>query len=159
MKSDLDALMQARALDAILIFGDAEHNPAMYYFVGSGHVSDALLIKKVGKDPVLFHHGMERDEAAKSGLKTASYEEFPFTEFLAEARNDTLMAYSLRYKRILSEYGLSGGRIAVYGRTDLSEIFGILMNLMKLMPEIEFIGEYRTDSMMQRVMETKDDVE
>ena len=72
MKSDLDALMQARNLDALLIFGDAENNPPMYYFVGGGHVSGALLIKKVGKEPVLFYNDMERDEAAKSGLKTVS---------------------------------------------------------------------------------------
>ena len=31
MKSDLDALMKARQLDAILVFGGAEHNPPMYY--------------------------------------------------------------------------------------------------------------------------------
>ena len=159
MKSDLDALMQARDLDAILIFGDAEHNPAMYYFVGGGHVSDALLIKKIGKESVLFHNDMERDEAARSGLKTVSYEEFPFRDFLDQANDDLLTAYSLRYQKILSEYGLSGGRIAVYGKTDISEKFGILMNLMKLMPEVEFIGEYRTDSVIQRAMETKDDVE
>lgn len=159
MKADLDALMQARGLDALVIFGDAEHNPAMYYFVGGGHVGDALVIKKVGKEAVLFHHDMERDEAAKSGLKTVSYEEFPFNDFLQQASDDHLMAHSLRYKKILSEYGLSGGRIAVYGKTDLSEKFGILMNLMKLMPEVEFVGEYRTDSVMQRAMETKDDVE
>ena len=73
MKSDLDALMQARKMDALLVLGDAEHNPAMYYFVGGGHVSDALLIKKVGKEPVLFYNDMERDEAAKSGVKTVSY--------------------------------------------------------------------------------------
>jgi Xaa-Pro aminopeptidase len=159
MKSDLDTLMKARDLDAILIFGDAEHNPPMYYFVGGGHVADALLIKKVGKEPVLFHNNMERDEAAKSGLKTVSYEEFPLRDFLDQANEDLLIAYSLRNQRILSEYGLSGGRIAVYGKTDISEKFGVLMNLMKLMPEAEFIGEYGTDSVIQRAMETKDDVE
>ena len=159
MKSDLDSLMKARGLDAILVFGDVEHNPPMYYFVGGGHVRDALLIKKVGKAPVLFHNDMERDEAARSGLKTASYEEFPFNGFLEQADGDTLTATALRYKKILSEYGLSGGRIAVYGKVDLSEKFGLLMKLMTLMPELEFIGEYRTESLIQRAMETKDDVE
>jgi len=159
MKSDLDALMTDRGLDAILIFGDAEHNPAMYYFVGGGHVSDALLIKKVGKEPVLFYNDMERDEAAKSGLKTVSYEEFPFRDFLDQANGNLLLGYSLQFKKILSEYGLSSGRIAVYGKTDLSEKLGILMNLMKLMPDVEFIGQYRVDSVIQRAMETKDEVE
>jgi Xaa-Pro aminopeptidase len=159
MKSDLDALMKARDLDAILIFGDAEHNPSMYYLVGGGHVSDALLIKKLGKEPVLFYNDMERDEAAKSGLKTVSYEEFPERDFMDEAQDSMLMALSLRTKKILSEYGLSGGRIAVYGKTDLSEKFGILANLMKLMPEVEFVGEYKYDSVIKRAMETKDDFE
>jgi Xaa-Pro aminopeptidase len=113
----------------------------------------------MGKEPVLFHNDMERDEAAKSGLKTVSYEEFPLRDFLEQANQDMLTAYSLRHQKILSEYGLSGGRIAVYGKTDISEKFGVLMNLMKLMPEVEFIGEYGTDSVIQRAMETKDDVE
>src|SRR5687767_10486684 len=104
MKSDLDSLMKARGLDAILVFGDAEHNPPMYYFVGGGHVRDALLIKKLGKAPVLFHNDMERDEAARSGLKTASYEEFPYKDFLEQADGDTLAAHALRHQKIVSEY-------------------------------------------------------
>jgi len=69
MKSDLDALMKDKDLDAILVLGDAEHNPPMTYLVGGGHVSDAVLIKKRNEEPVLFCNAMERDEAAKSGLK------------------------------------------------------------------------------------------
>ena len=69
MKSDIDALMQEKNLDAIVVFGNAEHNPHMYYQTGGGHVSAATLIKKRGKDAVLFCNDMERDEAAKSGLE------------------------------------------------------------------------------------------
>src|SRR5512138_1172187 len=160
MKSDLDALMQARNLDAVLIFGDAENNPPMYYFVGGGHVTGALLIKKVGKEPVLFYNDMERDEAAKSGLQTVSYSEYgPIADYLKEANDDMLMAFALRRKRILSDYGLSGGRIGVYGKVDFSQHFGVTMNLIKLMPEVEFIGEHVNDSILLRAMETKDDVE
>jgi len=160
MKSDLDALMQARGLDALLIFGDAEHNPPMYYFVGGGHVSGALLIKKAGKEPVLVCNEMERDEAAKSGLKTYYYSEYgPFGDYLEQSGGDTLMAFSLRQKKILSDHGVSGGRIGVYGKVDFSQYFGITMNLMKLMPEAEFVGEFSTESIIQRAMETKDDVE
>jgi Xaa-Pro aminopeptidase len=159
MKSDLDALMQARNLDALLIFGDAENNPAMYYFVGGGHISGALLIKKAGKEPVLFYNDMERDEAAKSELKTAPFSEFPLADFEAQAGGDRLLANALRFKKILEEYGLSGGRVAVYGRTELSLMFGILTRLARQMPEVEFIGEGLNDSTILRAMETKDDVE
>ena len=104
MKSDLDALMKARNLDALLIFGDAEHNPSMYYFVGGGHVSDAILIKKAGKEPVLFYSDMERDEAAKSKLQTVSLSEFPVADFMEEANGSPKRADALRLKKILSEY-------------------------------------------------------
>src|SRR5512138_3604987 len=124
MKSDLDALMQARNLDAVLIFGDAENNPPMYYFVGGGHVSSALLIKKIGKEPVLFYNDMERDEAAKSGLKTISYNDYgPISDFINDANGDLLLAYALCYKKILADHGLSAGRIGVYGKVDFSQIF------------------------------------
>ena len=159
MKSDLDALMQARDLDALLIFGDAEHNPPMYYFVGGGHVSGALLIKKVGKEPVLFYNDMERDEAAKSGLKTVSFSEFPLQDFQEQANGDALLASALRFKKILEEYGLSGGRVVVYGKVEFSQLFGILMRLGSLMPELKFVGESGLDSTLLRAMETKDDVE
>ena len=159
MKSDLDALMQARNLDALLIFGDAENNPAMYYFVGGGHVSGALLIKKVGKEPVLFYNDMERDEAAKSGLDTVSFSEFPVDEFETLADGDRLLANALRFKKILEEFGLSTGRVAVHGKVELSLLFGIMSRLVQQMPEVEFIGEGLGDSTILRAMETKDDEE
>ncbi|HET6821510.1 MAG TPA: M24 family metallopeptidase [Anaerolineales bacterium] len=159
MKSDLDALMQARDLDAILIFGDAEHNPPMYYFVGGGHVSGALLIKKTGKDPVLFYNDMERDEAAKSGLKTVSWSEFPVSDFEAQANGDRLLAQSLRYKKILEEYGLSRGRVAVYGKVEFSSIFGAMRKLVQLMPNVDFDGDTTGNSALLYAQETKDDVE
>ena len=159
MKSDLDTLMQAGKLDAILVFGDAEYNPPMYYFVGGGHVSSALLIKKVGKEPVLFYNDMERDEAARSGLKTVSFSEFPMTDFMEQANGDMQMAVALNFQRIFSEFGLSAGRAAVYGRMELSHLFGVLMKLARVMPELELVGESGMDSTLLRAMETKDDVE
>lgn len=160
MKSDIDALMKARNLDALLILGDAEHNPPMYYFVGGGHVSGAVLIKKVGKEPVLLYNDMERDEAAKSGLKTMSYSEYgPINDYLEQANDDILLAMALRRKRILADHGLSAGRIAIYGKVDFSQDYGVMMKLRDLMPEVEFVGEYASDSVIQRAMETKDDVE
>lgn len=158
MKSDLDALMQDRKLDGLLIFGDAEHNPPMYYFVGGGHVSEALLIKKVGKEPVLFYNDMERDEAARSGLKIVSYSEFPTADFLEEAGGDEGVALALRFRTILSEYGLSAGRVAVFGKMEFSRLFGLIKGLTDLMPQVDFIGEIE-NSILLRAMETKEDVE
>ena len=159
MKSDLDALMKARNLDAILVFGDAENNPPMYYFVGGGHVSSALLLKKMGEEPVLFYNDMERDEAAKSGLKTRSYNEYPLQDYAKQAGGDAQMVAALRYQKILADYGLTKGRIAVFGKVEFSSLFGTMTKLTKLAPEIEFIGESGFNSVILQAMETKGDVE
>ena len=51
MKSDLDALMQAHNLDALLVSGPGKHNPPMVYLTGGGHLTRADLIKRRGQDP------------------------------------------------------------------------------------------------------------
>lgn len=159
MKSDLDALMKARNLDALMILGDAENNPPMYYFVGGGHVSGALLVKKRGMEPVLFYNDMERDEAAKSGLKTRSYNEYPVQDFLEQAKGDMQTANALRFQKILVDIGLTDGRAAVFGKVEFSNSFGLITSLMKLMPGIEFVGESGLNSVMLQAMETKEDAE
>lgn len=159
MKSDLDALMKERNLDALMILGDAENNPSMYYFVGGGHVSSALLLKKQDKEPVLFHSDMERDEAAKSGLKTRSYNDYPWQDFMEQANGDMQTVVALRFQRILTEYGLDKGRIALYGKVEFSGSFGVIKKLMKLLPDVEFVGESDSNSVILSAMETKEDVE
>jgi Xaa-Pro aminopeptidase len=49
--------------------------------------------------------------------------------------------------------------VAVYGKVELSLMFGVLTRLAQQMPEVEFIGEGLNDSTILRAMETKDDVE
>ena len=115
MKTDLDKLMKQHDIDVLFVTGAAQHNPAMIYFVGTAHVSDALLIKKRGKEAVLFHYPMEREEAAKSGLPLVSFSKYPMTEFLKDAGGNHLEATVLRFKRILEEMKITSGRMAIYG--------------------------------------------
>jgi len=74
------------------------------------------------------------------------------------AEGNQELASALRFKKLLSDYGLSGGRVAVFGKIEFSQLFGLMRNLARLMPEVEFIGE-SSDSTILRAMETKDDVE
>ena len=159
MKSDLDALMQAKNLDAILVIGNAEHNPPMYYLTGGGHVSGATLIKKRGGEAVLFCNDMERDEAAKSGLKTKSYSDYPYQELLNEANNDPALAAAIRLKRMLADCAVSSGQIGVYGHSDISSVFAMLTHIQRLAPELAILGETRDDSLFMKAMETKDESE
>jgi Xaa-Pro aminopeptidase len=159
MKSDLDALMQAKNLDAIMVFGNAEHNPPMTYLTGGGHMSHATLIKKRGEEAVFFFGDMERDEAAKSGLKLTPYSKYDYDALLKKADKDFLLAAAMRTELMLKDLGITSGRVGVYGTYDLSVVFGQLSHLQKLAPDIEFVGEAREESIFMRAMETKDEAE
>ncbi len=159
MKSEIDALMQARNLDALVVFGNAEHNPPMYYFTGGGHVSHATIIKKRGEEPIYFHADMERDEAAKSGLKRIPYTTYDYDELFKKADKDALLTSAMRCELMFKDAGVISGRVGVYGTYDLSSILGMLTHLQKLLPELDFVGEPREDSIFMRAMETKDETE
>ncbi len=158
MKTDIDALMQANQIDALLVVGPGDHNPYMVYMTGGGHVTHADMIKQRGEKGVLFHGPMERDEAAKTGLATRSYSNYPFMQLMKETGGDRLAAEALRYKRMFEDIGLCSGRVALFGVTDLGSGFASMTALQKLMPEIELVG-FQENNILLNAMMTKDDVE
>jgi Xaa-Pro aminopeptidase len=158
MKSDLDTLMQEKDLDAILITGATQHNPAMVYMTGGGHVSSADLIKRRGQAPVLFYNPMERDEAAKSGLTTKNLMDYNFTELLNQANGDYQRALAKRYQLMLSELGADKGNIALYGRSEIGTFYSIFSALQSEMPGINLVGEINNSVLMLARM-TKDESE
>lgn len=155
MKNELDALMQARGLDALLITGPGQHNPAMVYLTGGGHLTNADLIKKRGETAVLFHGPMERDEAARSGLVTRSYSTYPYQELLKAAYGNPLLATVLRYKNMLTDLGITEGKLALYGQTDLGRGYAMMRALEEWMPELTLVG-YQEDDVLAAAMATKD---
>ena len=158
MKSELDMLMLGRELDALLVIGNAMHNPPMVYLTGGGHVSDAALIKKQGSEPVLYCNDMERGEASKSGLKVIPYSTYNLESLIKEAQGDMALAYAIRYKRMFIEQDVHG-KVGIYGNTDLGSAFAVLTHLQILMPEIELVGETCDCSLFMIAMETKDEAE
>jgi Xaa-Pro aminopeptidase len=115
MKSDIDTLMETNNLNALLVIGNADHNPAMYYFTGPGHISSATFVKKRHEQGVLYCNDMEREEAAKSGIKVLLYSSINYDELLKEANNDHALASAIRLKRILTEQNVHG-RVGLYGK-------------------------------------------
>jgi len=159
MKSDLDQLMQEKDYDAILVTGPAQHNPAMVYLTGGGHMTSADLIKIRGGDPVLYYNPMERDEAAATGLQTKNLAEYNFDELLKQAEDDTVKAVALRYQKMLAEQGLTAGRMAIYGVIEVGAGFGTFSALQKIMPDLEIVGEPTQASLFLDAMATKDEAE
>ena len=159
MKSNLDSLMQDRHLDALLVLGNTQHNSPMYYLTGGHHVGGATLIKKQGEKPILFHRDMERDEAARTGLKTISYSKYPEKELLKNSGGNMIKFSALRLQKIFADLGVDSGRVGVYGHTDLSHSFAMLTLMQEYLPGITFVGESGTDSVFLNAMETKEEEE
>jgi Xaa-Pro aminopeptidase len=159
MKPDIDALMQEKNLDAIVVVGNAENNPPMYYMTGGGHVSAATFIKKRGEKAVLYCNDMERDEAAKSGLEIRLYSRFPIPELMKESGGDFDRIPALRFQHIFEDVDLTSGRVGIYGNVEISNTISMLVQLRELLPEIEIVGESGADSIFLRAMETKSEDE
>ena len=159
MKSDLDRLMHEKNIDAILVTGPAQHNPAMYYMTGGGHLTSADLTKARGKAPVLFYNPMERDEAAATGLQTKNLIDYNLKDLLKQADGDTVLAVALRYKKMLSEQGQTAGRMALYGKMDVGAGYALFAALQKIMPDLEIVPETSRDSLLLQAMATKDEAE
>jgi len=145
MKRDIDSIMQANNIDVLLVVGSGQHNPAMVYLTGGGHFTSADFIKKQGEPGVLFHHPMERDEAAAAAarlnLVTRSYSNYPMATFHKQAGGDRIVAAALRYQKMLNDLGITGGRVALYGRVDLAQSFPIFYELQKQMPDLTLVGD------------------
>lgn len=160
MRNDLDALMQAHNLDALLITGAAMHNPAMVYLTGIHHVSIADLIKKRGETPVLWCNPMEREEAAHTGLPTRSLMDFPMQELMKETNGDFQQAIILRYQRVLEAMGITAGRVGLYGQQEIGPAFAVFSGLQQAMPEIEFVGELGNSVLIEaRATKDEDEIE
>ena len=158
MKTDLDSLMQSRNLDAIWVTGPAMHNPIMTYMIGGGNITHADLVKKRGAEPLLFCHSIERGEAEKSGLTIKNLADYDFDALLSQAGGDFLGATAQRYRLMFNEAGLTSGRVGVYGRLDTGASLALFATLRRLMPDLEWVGEYG-DSMFLQAMATKDEAE
>ncbi|MDD5466603.1 MAG: Xaa-Pro peptidase family protein [Anaerolineales bacterium] len=155
MKSDIDRLMRERNIDALLITGAAQHNPAMVYLTGIAKLTQADLIKKQGEAPVVFYNSMERDSAAATGLASKCLDDYHPQELLKQAGGDRIKARVLRYQRMLEEFGVTSGRVLVYGKVDAGLAYATLEGLGRALPDLTILGEAE-DSLLMEAMMTKD---
>ncbi len=158
MKSDIDSLMQARGLDAILITGPGQHNPPMVYLTGGAHLTSADLFKRIGEPPVLFCNPMERDEAARTGLATRNLGDYRLQDLLKQNNGNLLQATISRYALMFADLKFTNGRLGVYGRSDAGSAYAIFAGLKQALPGVEILGEMG-NSLILEAMATKDKYE
>lgn len=155
MRSDLDRLMSEAKIDALIILGGSNHNPAMGYFVGKVHLTQAHLLIRRGQAPVLFHISMEREEAARTGFPTHDLGRYPMEDLLRRAGGDPIEAQAQRLARMFDEYSVRG-RVAPYGMVEAGPLFALLRRVQELVPGIEVVGEPGDRSVVTRARASKD---
>ena len=158
MKADLDKLMKEHNIDVLLVAGNAQHNPAMVYLTGGGHINDAILIKKREQDAVLFHNSMERDEAARTGLKTISYSKYPLEDLLKEASGNHAEALAIRLQKMFNDLHITSGRVGLYGENEVGSFYSLFTRVQQLMPKLIFEGFFKDEIMLNARM-TKEPAE
>ncbi len=132
--------MADRGLDALWITGPANHNPAMVYFTGVANITRADLIKKRSEPPVLFHYPMEREEAARTGLRCRNLNEFKLDQILREAQGNGARAGAIRIARMFRELGVRG-RVAVGGTVELSSAYAVMEELPSQAPDVQLVSD------------------
>jgi Xaa-Pro aminopeptidase len=158
MKNSIHDLMQKNNIDALLVTGAGQYNPNMVYLTGGGHVTNSDLILKRGHDGILYHNSMERDEAAKSGLTTKSYDRFSYEVLRKLSAGNPLDIAAYRYIQMFEDAGVTEGNIAIYGVTDISQKFAVLSRVQTLAPKLNFVG-FLSDPILMTAMMTKDPAE
>ena len=158
MRNEIQSLMQKNQLDALLVTGAGQHNPYMVYLTGGGHVTNSDLIISKGQEGLLFHGSMERDEAAKSGFITKSYDSYPYAELKALAKGNLIDIAAHRYIQMFKDAGITEGNIAVFGNCDLGSKFAILSRVQALAPKLNFVG-FLDDPIIMTAMMTKEETE
>jgi Xaa-Pro aminopeptidase len=144
LKRDIDRLMQERGIDTAVVLGPVKGNATMYYMVNGAAISHAVVVKRRGEEPTLVCHPMEREEAAKSGLRTIVSSKYNYKKLLDDAEGDRLKASVAYHKLIFDELGVTG-RTAFYGTVGIGSHWTLLRELARAMPGVEIAGEFTDD--------------
>lgn len=120
VKSKIDALLKQQNLDGLVVLGTSAHNPAMYYMANGASVGErSILVKPRGRKGALFVSGMEREEAAKSGLRVFDLYKAQLAVASAKKQRagNAAAAQARLLGNVLQQLGLSG-KVALAGLQD-----------------------------------------
>jgi Xaa-Pro aminopeptidase len=140
VKDDLDRLMEERGLDAALASGTVHGNPALYYLTNGAGLTQGMVLKKRGEEPILLCWPMEREEAAASGLRVENLGRYDYARLEREA-GSRLEATVELHRRIFADFDV-GGHVGFYGKEDCGSAWVLLNELNDRLEGIEVVGEF-----------------
>lgn len=108
--------MAERGLDAIVVSGKMNGNPALYYAANGARLISGWVVKKRGEERVLMSSAIDREEAAASGLRVVTLDQYDYETVVRQAP-DRLAAEVELYRRLFADLGVSG-KVGFYGMGD-----------------------------------------
>ena len=142
MKSDLDLLMNERGYAALLVTGSSVGNPPMYYLTRGAKVGEAtILVKRLGEEGVIFASSIEREEAARSGLRVVDLNQYRLADLIKEEKGDRLRATARLYGKILADVGVHG-TVGAFGQRDQGTALALLTAVNDLDLGVRMVGEF-----------------
>ncbi|HYC58669.1 MAG TPA: Xaa-Pro peptidase family protein [Thermoanaerobaculia bacterium] len=123
MLRDLDLLLHARSIDAIIVPMHEAMHPSFRWLARGAKITRGYAVKLAGRDPVLITYPMERGEAAATGLEVHLVHEFNYDRISRTATN-TSEAYAELFTAILRSLG-AGESIAFFGNAPLQLYIGV----------------------------------
>lgn len=155
MKADLDRFMEASGIDVLLILPSENEDPYRAYLSNGAFIS-GMVIKKRGAPPILIVNGMEKDEAAKSGLTVYTNDHFDYNELMLVHGYNTDEWQIAWLRRIFDELDVRG-KLAVYGVADVNAAYRTILNLQNgLSDRVEIVTDQIRNTVFDRAYETKD---
>jgi Xaa-Pro aminopeptidase len=100
--TDLDLLMRARGLDAIVVPMHEAMHPSFRWLSRGAKVTRGYAIKPLDRAPLLITYPMEREEAAATGLEVHLVHEYEHEQIFRAATN-TAEAYAELFSRMLDD--------------------------------------------------------
>ena len=156
MKQNLDHLREERGLDAALIAGAVQGDPAMYYMSNGAALTRGFVLMKRGEEPTLLCWPIEREAAVASGLAIVNMSKYDFVKILRET-DDRLVATVELYGRMFADLGVSG-RVGFYGMADQGRAWVLLNALNAQLEGIEVYGDFDV-TLIDAARATKDRAE
>ncbi len=123
MLSDLDQLLSARAIDAVIVPMHEAMHPSFRWLARGAKVTRGYAVKRPGREPVLVTYPMERDEAAATGLDVRIVHEFDHERIFRTAANPS-EAYAELFSNVLRGLG-AGPSVAFFGNAPLQLYLGL----------------------------------
>lgn len=155
MKADLDAHLERERLEGLLVVGPAKHNPSMAYFTGPAHLGGGYLARRTGSEPRLYVFPMEREEAARTGLRSESLEWHAANK---QAEGNPFETHAILLERILRDNEMTG-RVLCCGITDAGFALETVSRLRTKIPSLELVGFPESRSPLNQARATKDETE